>query len=78
MNSFNTYLSIKNNNNIHISYSSILLTMFDNFLLLTLFHPFILIDLKIPVKVSRIIADATAINNPYMGANRRSIDAIRY
>ena len=59
----------------HTSYRSILLTIFDNFLLLMLDQPCTLIDLKIPVMVSRIIAAATAINSPYIGANRSSREA---
>lgn len=38
--------------------------MLDNFLLLIDFQPFNLIDLKIPVKVSKTIADPTAIKSP--------------
>jgi hypothetical protein len=45
--------------------------MLDNFLLRIDFQPFNLIDLKIPVKVSKIIAEPTAIKSPYIGTNNK-------
>jgi hypothetical protein len=68
-------LSIKNKNKKQTSYSNILLTILESFLLLILLNPFNFIDLNIPVKVSRIIAAATAINKPYIGAKSRRSDA---
>ena len=64
INSFKTKLSIKYRNTIQISYKAILEIMFDNFLLRIDFQPFNLIDLKIPVKVSKTIAEPTAIKSP--------------
>jgi hypothetical protein len=78
INSFNKNLSIKKRNRTQTSYSNILLTTFDSFLLLILLNPFNFIDLNMPVKVSRIIAAPTAINKPYIGANRRRMDADIY
>jgi hypothetical protein len=64
INSFKTKLSIKYKKIIQISYKAILEITFDNFRLLIDFQPFNLIDLKIPVKVSKTIADPTAIKSP--------------
>lgn len=78
MNSFKRNLSIKNKNSIHNSYSNILLTIFESFLLRILFNPCNLIDLNTPVMVSRTIAAPTAISIPYTGANNKIIDADIY
>lgn len=45
--------------------------MLDNFLLLIDFQPFNLMLLNIPVKVSKTIADPTAIKSPYIGTNNK-------
>ena len=74
-NSFNRKLSIKNKKIIHISYKAIFEITFDNCRERIDFHPLRWTDLKIPVKVSRTIADPTAINSPTIGTNNNIKDA---
>lgn len=73
-NSFKRNLSIKKRNKIHISYNVIFEIIFDKVLLLILDHPVNFTLLKSPVRVSSIIAEATAIKSPCIGTNNNMKD----